>query len=184
MLTAGVVFAVANLAPLSVSTATAGHSAGSGYSSYGQRVQFRPMSQRSRHMRTPRWRPNTYTTRRATRSLDRLGSPLISAAKARDPVIRVHAATPSRTGRAGVRAGSSGGHFRPNRRRVMSGTGVAVSGSDSALQAQFRPAPTRRKPTYEQLVAAESRALASYPRYLAGYPVSPQGRYAPYWPGR
>lgn len=184
MLTAGVVLAVANLGPFASSTAHAGHSNWSGYSAHGQRMQFRPWSQhRARQMRTPRWRPNTYMNPRATRSLDRLGSPLINAAKARDPVVRVHATTSGRSVQDGRRIGGRV-QFRPSKRYAPQTSGIAAPGSDSALHSQFRPAPKGRRQTYEQLLAAQTRTQASFPRYSAGYAVAPLGRYAPYWSGR
>ena len=183
MLTAGVVFAVANLAPFALSNAHAGHSVWSGYSAHGQRVQFRPWSHRARQAPAPRWRPSTSTTPRLARSLDRLGSPLISAAKARDPVVRAYVVTPSRSGRGRTGFGNRG-HFRPDGRHVQQISGRAVQAPGRALHSQFRPAPKRRKPSYEQLLAAQTRTMASFPRYSAGYPVALLGRYAPYWNGR
>lgn len=182
MLTAGVMVAAVNLSPFASTTAYAGHSAWSGHGGYGQRVQFRPWSHHSRQAPTPRWRPHIAANRRATRSLDRLGSPLISAVRARDPVVRAYAAIP-RTDRDPARVGNLT-HFRPDGRHAPRRNGVVTPDPASALQAQFRPAPQRRKATYEQLMAARPRNPASFPRYPAGFPIPPRGRYAAYWGAR
>ena len=182
MLTAGVVIAVANLVPMASSTAHAGYSPWSGHGGYGQRVQFRPWSHRGRQAPTPRWRPQAATTSRMARSLDRLGSPLISAAKAGGPAVGAYAAVPSAR-----RDGSSvvnRVHFRPSGRPASPGRDPAAQGFASAPRSQFRPAPQRRRPTYEQLMAAKSRNPVSFPRYPAGLSVPARDLYAASWGGR
>lgn len=182
MLTAGVLITAANLAPFASSTAYAGHSPWSKHGGYAQRVQFRPWSHRSRQAPAPRWRPQATSKPRVARSLDRFGSPLVGAAKAREPVVGSYAAIP-RAGRIGASVGNLV-HFRPNVRYAPQRGDIVTRGLGSAQPSQFRPAPQRRKPTYEQLVAATSRNSVSFPRYPAGFPLPPRDRYDAYWGGR
>lgn len=179
LLSAGFVLAVANLLPPTMTDAMAAHAAWTGGAVAGKRVQFRPVTRPTRQVRytVPRWRPSAQPF---SRSLDRLGSPLINAAKSRDPVVRSYARGLRST--AGVRPVPRYANFRPRPGAVSARGNTAAAAS--TLHTQFRPTTKRRKQTYEQMLAVEGRRYPAYPYQAARYPRTLVPGYATHWPVR
>lgn len=184
-LSVGFVLGLLTLVPLTIGTAAAGHAAWSaGSAAANKRVQFRPWSRYGRQAQAlPRWRPHGAPSTRTSRALERLASPLVNAARARDPVLRGYA-TVSRAQPQQRMARAHQRDFRPQQQRGRQNADLAVLGSPPALQAQFRPTNNKRRQTYEQIMASSAGNYPAYPRVPSAYYSAPLGAYASYWPAR
>lgn len=195
MISLGVALGLSTLASLALSPLSAAQAAYTGWSPYAapsKRPQFRPM-RRVVNRATPvaRWRPHGQAssarqvfvpaaTRRAAAVINndrRMATPRAFAAERTTP----RKAPPVNRGQ------ELGLRFRPDHRRSrfdQSGgpDDAAPDAYQRGLHAQFRPATTRPKRTYEQLQAqragsrnaaagrfAPMARLPGYPRYWRGW---------------
>ncbi len=188
ILVAGSFFSVCSLLALGLlpSTAQAGGYAGwSGYTSQAKRPQFRPWQQRGElRVTEQRWRPPARSSYQGATSR-------YASANRQTPLLVTESRYSAPVSRAFARPASVGVRFRPNSRSVQSGglpNGEAAQQvlPDRTLHAQFRPKPTKKRLTYEQ-IQANSRANATWPTYAGSrYPAAPAvssmaGAFAPGW---
>jgi hypothetical protein len=177
ILSFGVIVGLVNLMPFTVTTASAGNAGWHGASGFSQRTQFRPWSHASRPSRVSRWRPSASPAPRKATGLASPGSPITQVRVGPRSVHRVRAQSWP------VTADTT--RFRPDRRTLPDQRNAGVGQSATALQFQFRPAQTRRKPTYEQLFARGGLATQPYARRsVAAYTGAHMPGYAAYWASR
>ena len=185
----GVLMALSSLASLglsSVSIVHAAHPAWSAYAAQPKRPQFRPLHRTGRKTISSRWRPHAAAVPRGVSSMATVRTSGSSTGYGvRQPQFMLdpygsRLASRSMPGKAG------GAQFRPQRRDSANTQAQAVNdrtrvdGYSARLHAQFRPAPKRRRQSYEEL-QSESRPA----RWAATYPmVSANGAfgYTGHWP--
>jgi hypothetical protein len=189
ILVAGSLVSVCSLLVLGMTPSVAqasGYAGWSGYTSQVKRPQFRPWQPRGDSRITEqRWRPPARSSYQGTTSR------YVSANRQAPPLLVTESRYSAPVSRAFARPASVGVRFRPNSRGAQRGglpTGEAAQQvlPDPALHAQFRPKPTNKRPTYEQM-QANSRTTYTWPTYAGSrYPIAPagsslMGAFAPGW---
>ena len=188
-----VVLGLANLASLGIaplSAAQAAYPSWSAYSSPSKRPQFRPWNRREAAVTVGRWRPQQVAGQARSRT---------SAVRPRTVAVfasesRYGRATPAAAGMRSVGPSRPAQHlgvrFRPDDRQSLYGPvgnppGGTSEPGQSELQSQFRPAPYRRKPAYEEMQRATPRYRQVYASGYMPYPgtgAAPPAVYGGYWP--
>lgn len=177
---------------LSFSPATAqaaGYAGWSGYTTQSRRPQFRPWQPRTvDRSQGLRWRPPSGAIRQP--------GPARYPSAARQPaLLAAESRYPAPVTRAFARPANVGVRFRPNGRsapagRLHSPDRAGGTSADAALQAQFRPKPSKKHLTYEQLQARSTPAQSGWrgyngSRYLPGAPgTASVASFAPLWGAR
>jgi hypothetical protein len=195
VLSAGLVLGLAasaglGLAPLSA--AQAAYPAWSGYASAAKRPQFRPWHRNDPSAIVGRWRPHVATSGRAS-DLSAYGHPTATSYQRRwqEPLLDSRRAAPRKADPV-ARGRDVGVSFRPNGRGALLDEGPMTQDQGASIpygtdaHSQFRPAPTKRKRTYEEMQAANRQGRTSvgaampYPT-MPGMLPNPYGAYWPAW---
>lgn len=187
----GVLIALSSLASLglsSVSTVHAAHPAWSAYAAQSKRPQFRPLHRTSRKTLSSRWRPHAAAVSRGVSSMATVrtgGSSTGYRVRQTQFMLDPYGSRNARP----THGKGTGAQFRPQRRdsthtqAQVVNHHTQVDGYSASLHSQFRPAPKRRRQSYEEL-QSESRPARWAP--AATYPMVSANRafgYMGHWPG-